>query len=575
MDEVKPAPARLDARHLGQLLLMQSVLDSLPDEKSIRSFISRGLSEMPGVAEAEIRDVSEKPHTLGALRFPLQVGGTLRGELLVTCSDPTAFRPYEDYIRNFCFMVAVILEERRHRQILESRQVELEKRVQERTLELNREIAERSRAEQRVRGLLAETEKSRRTLLSVLEDQQRAKEELKVLNATLEQRVAERTAEAQWRANQLQRLAAQMTQAEERERRRLAQFLHDHLQQVLVAVKLRLSSAEIRTQGVRAASIVAEIGKLVDEAIRDSRSMTAELSPPVLYDGGLAASLEWLCREAEKRYKLSVAVQTDTEIEPDELTIRIFVFQAARELILNAVKHGRASALKVYLSKYDDERLQLMIEDDGAGFDPRIISQKEGAAGFGLFSIRERIEVIGGRLIIESDAAEGTKVAIIVPFKRATQAKLPAAAEISPLAAPAIVPARTDRVRVLLADDHPVLRKGLSDMLMEHPDINVVGGARDGQEAIDMAFQLRPDVVLMDISMPRLDGIEATRQIKRAMPEISVIGLSMHETEEMSATMLNAGASEYLTKTTPIEDLVSAILRSTTKEEGMSRSKSV
>lgn len=561
MDEVKPITTRLDAKHLGQLLLMQSVLDSLPDEQSIRSFVARGLSEMPGVAEARIRDTCGEPPARGGLCFPLQVGEVRRGELLIICNDLAAFRPYEDYIRNFCFMVAVILEERQHRQILEFRQVELEQRVQERTLELNKEVAERSHAEQQVRGLLAEAERSRSALLSVLEDQQRAKEQLKILNATLEQRVAERSAEAQWRANQLQRLAAQMTQAEERERRRLAQFLHDHLQQVLVAVKLKFSSADIKAQGLRDAAALTEAGDLIDEVIRDSRSMTAELSPPALYDGGLAAGLEWLCRETEKRYHLSAAVQTDPDLEPDELTTRIFVFQAARELILNAVKHAHASSLKVCLSKLGDDRLQVVIEDDGVGFDPEIINRRDADAGFGLFSIRERLDVIGGQLTIASNPAEGTKAAIIVPCKRDRQAKRPAAAaDILPLP-PSVVPLRTDRVRVLLADDHPVLRNGLSDMLMGHPDINVVGGAQDGQEAIEMALELRPDVVLMDITMPRMDGIEATRRIKQATPEICVIGLSMHETEEMAATMRNAGATEYLTKTTPVEDLVSAILR--------------
>jgi signal transduction histidine kinase/CheY-like chemotaxis protein len=519
MDEVTPATTQLDAKYLGQLLLMQSVLDSIPDAQSIRSFVTRGLLAMPGVAEACIRDVSGEPPAQGAVCFPLQVGEAHQGELLVACNDPSSFRPYEDYIRNFCFMVAVILEERQHRQILESHQIELEQRVQERT------------------------------------------SELKILNATLEQRVAERTAEAQWRANQLQRLAAQMTQAEERERRRLAQFLHDHLQQLLVAVKLKLGSTELKIQGARAASAVAEAVNLVDEAIRDSRSITAELSPPVLYDGGLAAALEWLGRETEKRYRLSVAVQADPELDPDELTTKIFVFQVARELILNVVKHARASSLRICLSKLSDERLQLMVEDDGVGFDPEVINQRKGDGGFGLFSIRERLEVIGGQLTIASTAVEGTKAMIVVPCARTRQAKRPeGATDISPLPA-VLVPVHTHRVRVLLADDHPVLRKGLSETLMEHPDINVVGGAKDGQEAIEMALQLRPDVVLMDISMPRADGIEATRQIKRAIPEVSVIGLSMHETEEMVATIRNAGATEYLTKTTPVEDLLSAILR--------------
>ncbi len=117
------------------------------------------------------------------------------------------------------------------------------------------------------------------------------------------------------------------------------------------------------------------------------------------------------------------------------------------------------------------------------------------------------------------------------------------------------------RIRVLLADDHPIYRKGLADLLRGQPNIDLIGEADDGQEAVEMALQLRPDVILMDVSMPRMDGIEATRRIKEAAPEIRIIGLSMHEKGEMERSMRNAGADHYLVKTAAAEDLIAAILK--------------
>jgi CheY-like chemotaxis protein len=270
--------------------------------------------------------------------------------------------------------------------------------------------------------------------------------------------------------------------------------------------------------------------------------------------------LEWLGRETEKKYRLPVTVEVAPEMEPDDLTTKVFVFQAARELILNVVKHAHASSLTVCLSKADAGRLQVVIKDNGTGFDPEVMNRKDGGGGFGLFSIRERLDVIGGQLTITSTPLEGTNAAIIAPCWRARHAEPPAdtARDYSSLLS---TPERTNRIRVVLADDHPVLRKGLADMLREHPHLNLVGEAKDGMEAIAMALEIRPDVVLMDITMPRMDGIEATRRIKQAVPDVAVVGLSMHETEEMVTAMKNAGASEYLTKTAPIEELVSVILR--------------
>ncbi len=116
-------------------------------------------------------------------------------------------------------------------------------------------------------------------------------------------------------------------------------------------------------------------------------------------------------------------------------------------------------------------------------------------------------------------------------------------------------------IRVVLADDHRILREGLASLLIEEPDLQVVGQAGDGLEAIELVRSTRPDVVLMDVTMPRLDGIEATRRITAEMPGIAVIGLSMHEEDDMADAMRSAGATAYLSKGGPADTLIAAIRR--------------
>jgi PAS domain S-box-containing protein len=116
-----------------------------------------------------------------------------------------------------------------------------------------------------------------------------------------------------------------------------------------------------------------------------------------------------------------------------------------------------------------------------------------------------------------------------------------------------------EKIRVLLADDHNLFREGLAMLLSRHPDIEVVAQTNDGDGAVDLAASLRPDIVLMDITMPGLSGIDATRAILSRNPHVKVVGLSMHSRSEMDAAIRDAGASAYVTKGGPSADLIATI----------------
>jgi DNA-binding NarL/FixJ family response regulator len=115
------------------------------------------------------------------------------------------------------------------------------------------------------------------------------------------------------------------------------------------------------------------------------------------------------------------------------------------------------------------------------------------------------------------------------------------------------------KIRVLIADDHTVVRSGVRLLLETEPDIVVVGEARDGYEAVALTEALQPDVVLMDIAMPEMDGMAATRQIKAAWPQVNILGLTMHRTDEYFFEMLKAGASGYVLKGADTSDLINAV----------------
>jgi signal transduction histidine kinase len=240
--------------------------------------------------------------------------------------------------------------------------------------------------------------------------------ELKSLNETLEQRVAERTAVATRRAAQLQVLASELTRTEQRERRRLAQVLHDDLHQTLYAARLSLGTLRTRVEEKSLLETVERVDDLLSQSIGQSRSLTVQLCPPALYEASLATALEWLGRHIHDTCRLVVDVEADPRAEPASEDLRILLFEATRELLFNVVKHARTSSARVALSAAPGGGLEIVVSDDGAGFNPAEPKlDRAMATGFGLFSIRERLELLGGRMQVDATLGRGTRVTISVP----------------------------------------------------------------------------------------------------------------------------------------------------------------
>lgn len=394
-------------------------------------------------------------------------------------------------------------------------------------------------------------------LVRDITERKRAEEQLKATNLMLEELTF-----------QLQTLARQLTQAERRERHRVAVLIHDQIQQLLAAAKVRLGMLNQQLSDAASSDLAGQIKDLLDEAIDIARTLAYEISPPVMHEIGLCSALDWLAEDINDKHGLVVSLDSEGEIRDDAAGVCDLLYQCVRELLLNVIKHAKVKSAKIVVRRVDDEQVRIAVEDDGVGFDPATVQRgRSGAGGFGLFTIRERLSLLGGRLQIDSVPGRGSRfileapVSSVPPPDEAQAQSVPDQRDSGPtLPSPAGPAARlTARIRVVMADDHVMMRQGLSDILGRQEDIEVVGQAADGAEAVKLAVQLKPDVVIMDVRMPGMNGLDATRRLRAVVPGVQVIGLSLHDDPKTAAAMRQAGAAAYLAKGGPIEALVAAI----------------
>ncbi len=386
-----------------------------------------------------------------------------------------------------------------------------------------------------------------------------AMKKLQEVNEILEERVRQRTTDLQQRTEELSRLALQLTLAEERERRRIADLLHDDLQQLLVAIKINLENMSLQIQSDKRQD-VQNIHAMVLDTLKKSRHLTAELSPPILNHHGLASALEWLANFMQRTHGLNAILKFSSKVEIFREDLRILLYRCVRELLLNTIKHARVDSVLIMMTVDDSNSVNITVSDEGIGFDPeRFWQDRLRSQGYGLFSIKERLAMLGGSLEVVSAPGKGTTCKLVLPLN-SEEKPLPAKQIFSEKVLPALSICNTgQKIRVLLADDHVVMREGLSTLLKTQPDIDIVAEAADGLQAVSLAQELRPDVILMDISMPKMNGIEAAKIILAKLPATRIIGLSMYDDEKSRISMLEAGAVAYLTKGGSSEALLTAI----------------
>jgi len=241
---------------------------------------------------------------------------------------------------------------------------------------------------------------------------------LYLLNREARQR---KKAEKQLTAYQadLRSLASQLTLAEERERRRLAVHLHDQIGQNLALSHIKLEELRLSLGKNGSAGLAGEVDNLaglIKETIKETQSLTFRISPPILYDLGLEAALEWLADRFAHQHGLLTYFESDRQPKPVAEDLKVLLFQAVQELLVNIVKHARAKSLKISMWRQHGQ-LYIGVEDDGVGFDPTVPGYRQGkGGGFGLFSIRERLRPLGGNLEIKSEADGGTEFVLSVPL---------------------------------------------------------------------------------------------------------------------------------------------------------------
>jgi signal transduction histidine kinase/ActR/RegA family two-component response regulator len=377
---------------------------------------------------------------------------------------------------------------------------------------------------------------------------------------------------------ELKSLSAKVLKLADDERRRIARDLHDVTGQDLAALSMILGSV-LNDAGRPQKALRQAISDAVDmlqKVENEVRTLSYLLHPPLLDELGLAAALKWYVDGFRKRTGLAVTVDTADDLPRLHRDREIALFRVVQEALTNVIRHAEASRVAIRAVAKNDQ-LVLTIEDNGTG----VPSQKRAAlskgrgAGVGIAGMSQRLQQLGGSLEVVFQPS-GTVVFASVPVQerraegdpeiqneaettdtdseRKRVGQFYRQGQIPP------APSTAERTtRILVADDHEITRRGIRELLREHPDLEICAEVSNGFDAVVFAEQLRPDLLILDIQMPQTGGISAAHRIKRAGLPCKIIIFTTHAYPGLTRLVRASGSEGYVLKQNASSELVKAI----------------
>jgi two-component system, NarL family, sensor kinase len=367
----------------------------------------------------------------------------------------------------------------------------------------------------------------------------------------------------------LRQLSGRLLQLQDEERRRIARDLHDTTGQKIAALSMSLDRVARlldtkKPERQEALDEGREIVRMIGEEIR---TLSYLLHPPLLDESGLGSAIRWYAEGFQKRSGIRLNVNISPDLGRLSTEVEMALFRVVQESLTNVHRYSGSPDAEIRVHDSPDA-VKLEVIDHGKGIQTGAARVKvEGIAslGVGIPGMRERLRQLGGQLEVDF-GRDGTRVSASVPIKKAKAEESRDEFEIA-VVAPANGNSNGDgktnssdlRRRILIADDHEVMRRGVRGLLESHDEWAVCGEAFEGREAVAKTRELRPDLIIMDINMPGLTGIDAAQQIRKENPTTKILFFSVHESAQTVREVLNAGAQGYVAKSRAGHDLVDAV----------------
>ncbi|MCH4568527.1 hybrid sensor histidine kinase/response regulator transcription factor [Bacillus sp. ES1-5] len=314
------------------------------------------------------------------------------------------------------------------------------------------------------------------------------------------------------------------------ERNRLSNELHDTVGHAYTSIIMGMETlrTELATEmGIQRLDSLLEMGRTT--SIEDVRGYLHQMDSPC-QSPSLIQSLQNLGAEFQEHAQVNVSFRAYGEEYELSRQAKIAFIRCLQESLTNAVRHGQGTEIIVTL-QFEQQYTRLEVQDNGKG-------NVEWQEGFGMNAMKERAMNLQGQLSVYTKPDEGMLVTCTIP--RQTEIK-------------------DGLIRLLIVDDQPFVRETLRTLLDRYEDLNVVGLAEDGNQAIDLCGRLQPHVILMDLDMQHMDGVEATKKIKQQWPHIRVLIFTTFQDTEQALESLRNGADGFLLKSIETLELANTI----------------